>query len=139
MREFEFDVSDLSREVQKATRRLKNLPMDYLGQILIGHVDDMFQSEGAAGTAGAWEPLKQSTIERHPRRAGGMILQDTGATANIQVTESSNFSVTVASPTVQAQHHLDGTDSMVARDFFALRFNDVLDDMGRAVLEELAT
>lgn len=132
------DSGDLGRAIHAMSNRVKNIPMDLLGQMLVNAVDEMFETEGAAGTAGQWKPLRESTIARNPRRAGGQILQATGAMANIQVKEVSEYSVTVESPTAYAAWHLSGTKDMVARDFFALQFDKVLGEMGDLVLQEFA-
>lgn len=134
--EVEFDVSALLRVERKFITRNKNLPMDLLGQLLVSEVDDVFQTEGAAGADGAWQPMSPATVERNPRRSGGQLLQATGATANIQVGNTSENSVTIFSPTSQAKFHLSGTEFMPKRDFFALRFDDVLEAMGDLVLQE---
>ncbi len=131
-----FDMSGLNRAVRRYERKTKNLPMDLMGQLLANETDEMFQTEGAAGTEGKWAPLLESTIRRHPRRAGGQILQATGATANIQVEEVSNWAVTVGSPTGYSGFLADGTKNMEARDFFALNFPEVLDAMGDLALQE---
>lgn len=132
----EFDVSEVLRAIDRLGQRNKNLPMDLIGQMLVSEVDDVFQSQGSAGSAGPWQPMSPNTVARHPRRAGGMLLQDSGRTANIQVGSFDEHSVTVFSPTSQAKFHLSGTEFMPQRDFFALRFNDVLDALGDVVLQE---
>lgn len=136
--EVKFDVTQLTRAVRRYEQRTKNLPMDLMGQLLINATEEMFETEGAAGEQGAWRPLQESTLKRNPRRAGGRILQATGATANIQVKEVSEYSVTIESPTDYAAWHLDGTDVMPARDFFAFRFGKVLEAMGDLALQEYA-
>lgn len=132
----EFDVSDVLRATNRYGARNKNLPMDQLGQLLSSEADDVFQSQGASGSKGAWQPMSPNTVKRHPRRAGGMLLQDTGRTANIQIGSFDQNSVTVFSPTSQATFHLSGTEFMPERDFFALRFPEVLDALGDVVLQE---
>lgn len=136
----EVDVDIDTRELRQALRRYedktRNLPMDLVGQMLVNAADEMFETEGAAGSKGAWTPLAETTLKRHPRRRGGMILQDTGATAQVQVDEVSQFSVTIISPTGYSGFHIDGTRYMPERDFYAFRFDKVLDDIGDEVLEE---
>ena len=65
-----------------------------------------------------------------------MLLQDTGATANIQVFAVEPQAVVIGSPTQQAPFFLRGTRNMVARDFFALNFPKVLDALGDLALQE---
>lgn len=132
------DTSALERSIRRFEGRVKNLPMDVVGQLLVNAAEEMFETEGAAGTDGAWRPLMETTIRRHPRRAGGQILQDTGATANIQIGEVSAFDVTIVSPTGYAGFHLDGTEYMVKRDFFAFNYASVLDEVGDELLQEFS-
>ena len=131
----EFDVTDVLRAVNRLGTQSKNIPMDVLGQLLVSEADDVFQSQGATGSDGQWEPMSPATVKRWPRRAGGMLLQATGATAALQV-EVAGDSVTVFSPTAQAKHHISGTENMPKRDFFALRFDAVLEALGDLVLQE---
>lgn len=132
------DVSDLNRAIHRYEDRTKNLPMDLVGQMLVNAADEMFDTEGAAGTDGPWTPLAESTLKRYPRRVGGQILQDTGATAAVQVDEIQEFSVTITSPTGWSGFHIDGTRYMPKRDFFAFDFGKVLDDVGDEVLQEFS-
>ena len=130
------DTSDLKRAIHRYEDRTRNLPMDLVGQMLVNASDEMFETEGGAGTDGPWTPLAESTLQRHPRRRGGQILQDTGATANVQIDEISEFSVTITSPTGWSGFHTDGTRYMPKRDFFAFDFGKVLDAVGDEVLQE---
>ncbi len=132
----EVDVSDLVRALRRYENKIQNLPMDVLGQILVNEADEIFQTEGASGSDGKWEALMDSTIARSPRRDGGQILQDTGATATVQVTEVSGFSVSIGSTTAYGGFHITGTQHMPKRDFFAFNFADVLDQIGDATLQE---
>lgn len=134
--EVRFDMTDLKRALLRYENKTKNLPMDLMGQLLVNESDKLFETQGAAGSDGVWDPLMSSTIARNPRRSGGSILQATGATANIQVNEVSEFSVEIASPTGYSGFHIDGTENMVKRDFFAFQFSRVLDAMGDLALQE---
>ncbi len=131
-----FDMSELNRAIRRYENKTKNLPLDLLGQLVLNETDEMFQTEGAVGSEGGWSPLKPSTIVRNPRRAGGQILQATGATANIQIDEASNYTLKFSSPTGYSGFHTEGTEHMVSRDFFALNFPKVLDAMGDLALQE---
>ena len=134
--EVRFDMTGMRQAIRRYETKTQNIPMDLMGQLMVSEADNMFETEGAAGSEGAWAPLMPSTIARSPRRAGGKILQDTGATANIQVGEISGFSVTVLSPTGYSGFLAGGTENMVRRDFFAFTFSNVLDAMGDLVLQE---
>ncbi len=133
----EFDMTDLVRKLKGKAKRIENYPMQSVGALLMEETDSMFDTEGAAGVDGPWRPLAESTLEAHPRRRGGMILQDTGAMANVQITKVGDFSVTIASPTGYAGFHITGTSIMPKRDFFALNFAKVLDRVGDDILQEM--
>lgn len=132
----DFNMEQLTRTLRRFQTKTTNQPMDLLGQLVVNAVDEMFETEGEAGTDGGWDPLKDSTIMRSPRRSGGSILQDTGAMAAVQVTEVSGFSVTVGSAAAYSRFHLEGTKTMVKRDFFALNFPKLLDAMADLALQE---
>ncbi len=134
--EITLDVTSLNRALRRYQVKTQNLPMDSFANLLLQEAEEMFASEGASGAEGAWRPLSPVTFKRNPRRIGGMILQATGATANIQVKEIAAFSVTVESPTAYAHFHLSGTDAMPRRDFFAFKFPKLLDAMADLVLQE---
>lgn len=132
-----FDTADLERVLRRYEMKAKNLPMDLVGQMLVNAAEEMFETEGAAGSKGTWQPLSEQTILRRPNRAGGQLLQDTGQTANIQVIGVSGHSVAVGSPTAWSGWHLTGTQHMPERDFFAFRFDRLLDDIGDLLLQEV--
>lgn len=134
--EVRFDMSGLNQALHRYENKTKNLPMDLLGQLLVNEADEMFETQGASGADGVWQPMSPTTIARNPRRAGGQLLQATGATANIQVDEVSGFSVQIVSPTGYSGFHIDGTENMPQRDFFAFRFSSVLDNLGDLALQE---
>jgi len=135
--EVRLDVDELILHLQRFDANSRTLPMDAFAALVIGEVDLVIESEGAEGTDGRWEPFSEETLRRHPRRVGGMLLQDTGATAVIQVKEVSEQTVVIASPTEYAEHHLQGTRNMPKRDFFALNFPRVLEELGEIALEEI--
>lgn len=58
--------------------KLDNLrkPLTQSETYLEGSIGKRFRAGG--GSMGRWSPLKASTIARHPRRAGGKPLSDTG-------------------------------------------------------------
>lgn len=134
--EVELDVSDLLEELDGYEEVLKNLPMEVYGMMLVSKVDEMFQTQGGAGTDGVWEPLRASTLRRHPRRKGGQILQDTGATAAGIYAEEVGFTMQLMASTKQSRYLLSGTENMVKRDFFALNFSKVLEELGEMVVQE---
>lgn len=131
------DMRELQLVLKRTSQRSKNLPMKLYATQFLSEVDDVIQSEGAAGTKGKWEPFADSTLERHPRRVGGSLLQDTGALAAIQVKQITGTSFVLESNPHYAKYHLTGTEHMPERDFFAVNFQKALDDMGDEVLQEL--
>lgn len=133
----ELDVSDLIDVIDVYEMRLKNLPMDLYAQMLLSKVDEMFQTQGASGTEGVWQPLSESTLRRHPRRRGGMVLQDTGAMAAGNMAETREFDIQINNAKAYARWHLGGTDRMVQRDFFAINYAQALDEIGDLVVQEL--
>lgn len=133
----EVDVKELLRAIDGYEERIKNLPMDMYAMLLVSKVDEMFQTEGAAGTDGPWEPLMASTLKRYPRRKGGQILQDTGATAASVGADERGHVISLYAGTAQTKFHIEGTDNMVRRDFFALNFPLVLEELASLVAQEL--
>jgi phage gpG-like protein len=131
------DVDELVARLNRMEAASMNLPMDAFATITLGYVEEMFQTQGAVGTQGEWDPLLLSTLQRHPRRVGGMILQDTGAMANVQVMDVQEQSFVVKSPKDYARWHIRGTRHMARRDFFALNFTDLLNEMSDFVFEEI--
>ncbi len=133
-----FDTAELELLIkQRFGDKIKNLPWQQFGTFMLGAVDEMFETSGAAGTDGEWTPLAASTIERRPDRAGGQILEDTGAMAAIQIFDIGEDSVTIGSNPRYAKYHLDGTSNMDKRDFFALNFAVVLDDLADLAMQEM--
>lgn len=131
-----FEMGDIRRVLRGFGTRAAGVPLRPLADVLLEAVDDVIQTEGAAGTQGRWEPFSPRTLQRHPRRRGGMLLQATGELANFQPRFSPG-TVVVASPANYSGYHVDGTDNMPRRDPTAINFVPVLDIMGDGVLEEI--
>lgn len=132
-----FDVEPLVQQLERMGANAYTLPMDAFAQLVLNDIEEMFETQGAAGTDGEWDPLTAATLKRHPRRIGGMLLQDTGATANMQIRDVHEMGFTYFSPTSYSKFHITGTEHMVKRDFFALNFSDLFDRMGELALEEI--
>lgn len=133
----EFDTSDLRTKIRSYENRLKNLPMEVYSALLLGYVDEMFETQGASGVDGPWEPLKESTLKRHPRRRGGQILQDTGATAGEQDQRIVGQQITMRPTTAYGGWHIEGTTKMVRRDYYAINFPKFLSELDELVLVDL--
>lgn len=123
-----FETKRLQAMIRAYGERAQNPPMRLVGEIIAAEVDDVIQSEGEAGTKGKWEGFSQKTLELHPRRVGGMLLQDTGLLANLQ-TRSNAVEAEVASPAPYATFHVTGTKNMPARNFLAIDFDRVMEQI----------
>lgn len=130
----EFRTEKLDATIMAMSRRSQNLPMDLMGQLISDAIDDVIQTEGKAGTQGAWDPFAESTLRT---RAGGKLLQDTGRLANIQVEETGDYEVFVGSPAPYAHHHLVKSQFSPERDFLAIDFDDVLDEVADFATSEV--
>ena len=131
-----FDTEALQARIRAYGTRDKNIPMALVGEMISSAVDDVIQSEGLAGTKGAWDPFLASTLQRHPRRIGGKLLQDTGVLANMQSRPRAR-EVKVESPAPYAGWHAEGTRAIPERDFLAIDFNKVLEDIAEVILMEM--
>jgi len=117
--------------------RKRAIPLDVIAQSLITAIDDRLQSEGN----GQWLPLQNTTLERHPNRLGGSLLQDTGLLAQIQQSPGSpnpNW-VEVMSPAKYAIYHTSDRPRKVIplRDFLAIDMPRVLEQIGNTLLAEI--
>lgn len=134
----EFDVRDLTAKIGRYQKRLKNISMAVVAEILQTAVDNLIQSEGVEGTQGRWKGFSPVTFKIHPEREGGSLLQATGQLANMQPSEGDWYAM-VTSSAPYAGYHITGTrkPDMPSRDFFALKFDEVLDEIGDMILEEV--
>ncbi len=129
------DVVDLERVVDSVGWRVKDIPMSLLGEGMITAIDELIQSEGD----GKWTPFAASTLLRHPRRAGGLLLQNTGLLANLQMETGPDW-VEVESPAPYSYWHTVGTKrtKMPARDFLAVDMGAVLEELADLVADEVS-
>ena len=135
----EFKVEKLQARIKAMGARSKNLPMDLLGQIMADAIDDVIDSEGKAGTQGKWDPFvweRETGRRPDPRRVGGKLLQDIGLLANIQVDAGQN-EVLVGSPAPYAHFHLVEGPNRPVRDFLAIDFDAVLEEISDVVTREI--
>lgn len=138
------DMSELQGELSKIGDRV-DLALPIIGEVLVTAIDELIQSEGAAGTEGEWEPFSPVTFKIHPRREGGKLLQDTGELANMQTEIGPDF-VEVFSPAPYAGYQMDGVDPnpipefgpIPARDPFAIDLDDVLGEACQLIEEVIA-
>lgn len=130
------DVSDLNAVLAGYIRRSNNLDTSVISSILATEIDDVIQSEGKAGEKGEWDEFSPVTFDLHPRRIGGMLLQDTGVLANIQES-SGGFWGMAESPAEYAHWHVTGTGNMPERDFLAVELNRVTDEVADTLMQEI--
>ncbi len=134
--QIDVDAGGVVRSLMAIQSRARHLSMAVVAEELLGAVDDVFQAEGAVPGGMKWDPLKASTIRRHPRRAGRPILQATGRTANFQP-KTFPLGAEVRSPSQSAGFHVTGTSRMARRDMTAIDFPGTLDNIGFRILEDL--
>lgn len=133
-----FDTSDVERGLLRIGHRAKNFDNSLLTALLLEYVEDNFDSEGAKGDGGKWHPLEATTIERHPRRATGQILFDTGVLANFQSATEGETSI-VWSPASYVKYHVTGTENMEKRNPFAINMRGFMDEAERLIALELSS
>lgn len=126
-----FDLSDLVSVFNDIADSVESYPMELVTTDMVGSVDELIDSQGN----GEWDPLKDSTIRRHPRRAGGRLLQDTGLLANIQPSNGPDWAE-VASPAPYSGFHVTGTRNMVKRDWTDIDMDLLLDNILDAIMED---
>lgn len=131
-----FDLKQLEGQLLRISRRAKNFDNSILTALLLEHVEDNFDSQGAKGDQGKWAPLAATTIERHPNRSSGSLLFDTGLLANWQTATQGDTSI-VWSPAPYAKFHVTGTENMPVRNPFAIGVNRFMDQAERLVALEI--
>jgi len=128
----QFDMRDLEKALGEYTRKIKAVPMNVVAEMLATAIDDEIQSEGR----GSWPGFSPNTIKRHPRRAGGSLLQDTGLLANIQKSEGNDWAQ-ATSPAPYAGFHVTGTKNMPARNFLDLNMGEILEEIAAYIADEI--
>lgn len=131
MSDVEIDVSELNIVLDGIRLRSVNVDRGVLGQILLTAIDDVIQTQGAAGAAGAWEPFSPNTHRKRGDMSEAKLLQDTGLLANMQLTEGSDY-MEAHSPAEYATFHVNGTERLSVRDPF-----DVDQDKMLAEVEDI--
>ena len=138
-RTVEFDMSELEARCAELGQRARAFPLAILGELLKTHVDNVLQSEGR----GMWPGFEDSTLERHPIRIGGKLLQWKGELAALQSSHAYDWAE-VVSPAPYAKYHItgthnrDGTWRMSPRDFMDIDQEAYLHEAIEAVLAEIA-
>jgi phage gpG-like protein len=126
------DVSQLIKIIDGYASRAKSTPMSTVGVALSNAIDDEIESEGR----GSWPGLAPSTLKRHPKRAGGQLLQDIGLLANIQQSEGPDWAE-AKSPAPYAGYHVTGTRYMEPRNFVGFPLGPVLEEIADIILEDI--
>jgi hypothetical protein len=138
MVQIRIDLSSINKVLHDYNSRAQNLPTAFISQVLASEIEDVISTQGGAGTEGKWDPFQESTLERHPRRRGGTLLQDTGLLANIQGSHDS-LSGTAESPARYAGWHVTGTSKMERRNFLAIDIARVSETISDYMLTEIET
>lgn len=139
------DASNLSKALDHIERDVERIDLDHLGEIVVTAIDDLIQSQGA----GKWKAFSPATLQLHPERRGGKLLQDTGLLANIQTSRGPGF-VKLTSPAPYAGFHITGTTqkniyrayaphTMPERDFMDIDYDKAFDELADMVLREALT
>lgn len=132
----EIDVSELEHVLVALRVRAENVDRDVLGQILLTAVDDVIQSEGAAGAAGAWDPFSPNTRRKRGSMSEAKLLQDTGLLATMDLTSGPDFML-VTSPADYAIFHVEGNDNLPVRDPFDVNMDAMLDEIEGVVMDDV--
>ena len=130
-----FVTTELEGRLTGYVRRARNLSMSAIADGLITAVDDLIQSEGED----RWPDLLPSTVRRHPERAAGQLLQDTGLLASIQQSPDSPGPdwVQIESPAPYGWYHVEGTKHMTARNYLAIDLGRVLEQSAEVISQEI--
>lgn len=131
-----FDPRNVQVKLEHLGQRAVGFDQSLLTHLLLSHVEEVFDSQGAKGIDGRWERLAKSTLIRHPRRRGGKVLHDTMVLGNFQTATMGDTSV-VWSPATYAIHHVHGTQHMSARNPFAINMHGFLREAEQMVIEEI--
>jgi phage gpG-like protein len=132
----DFDTVEVRRELATLSVKASNVSMWRVGVVLSTAIDDLIQNQGEGGEQGKWPDFSPETLRRNPKRRGGMLLQDTGLLAQMQV-DAKGHSVVVSSPAPYAHWHADGTRRMPRRDFLAIDLNESLKEIVDLITEQI--
>ena len=130
---YKFDTSDFQRAVISLGHDAASIDMGVIANDIANAVDDLINSEGD----GSWPELAPSTILRHPRRSGGMLLQDTGHLAQMEMDSGPDWAE-VRSSANYAGFHIDGTKNMPSRDWSDIDLDKLMNDAINEILEDIA-
>lgn len=136
MADIDIDTVELEEALTGIRIRAQNVDKAVLGVLLLTAIDDVIQSEGAAGAAGAWEPFAPSTRRRRGSMGEAKLLQDTGLLANMQLIEGLDY-ITAYSPADYAIHHVEGHGDLPVRDPFDINQDQLLADVEEIILDDI--
>ena len=139
------DTTNLAKALDTVGRGVTGVDLDHLGEIVVTAVDDLIQSQGG----GKWKWLSAATLQLHPERRGGKLLQDTSSLSKMQTSRGPGW-VKIQSPAPYAGFHVTGTrqkniynayapHTMPERDFLDIDFDKALDELADMVLREALT
>jgi phage gpG-like protein len=142
----DFDMMALEKAVEDFDRRGGNVSgiLPAAANILVEAVDYMFDTEGGAGNSGTWEPSARAEEQ------SGQTLQDTGNLAGSITGDyggsglASTAWFEAGTNVPYAVFHLPPDRSghpskgiMPVRDFFDVKMDDILDEVGDLFLAEV--
>jgi hypothetical protein len=132
----EIDTTELTTVLASVRLRAQNVDRDLLGQILLTAIDDVIQSEGTKGAAGAWEPFSPNTRRKRGAMSDAKLLQDTGLLANMQLEQGPDY-MDAVSPADYTIRHVEGNDNLPIRDPFDVNQDFMLAEMEQAVMDDI--
>lgn len=132
------NVKELQGAVLTIGKRAKNFDHSLITMLLLEHVEDNFDSEGAKGDGGKWQPLSASTIKRHPRRSSGQLLFDTSLLSKWQSRTMKRGGTSIVwSPASYATFHTTGTKFMPKRNPFEINLKSFMAEAERLISLEI--
>jgi phage gpG-like protein len=135
------DTTGVEKQLKRMSLRSRNIDMNSVAEALSTAIDDVITSEGKKGRQRGWKPFSKTTLEWHPNRIGGKLLQgQTGILAAME-TKIDGYTVVASSPAPYAKYHQTGTTRgkrpMPRRDPFAIVWGRLLEDIADMLLVEV--
>lgn len=122
-----------ARNLQQTLRRFAKRADDprslkTAADFLVDRVDQKFEDEGPG-----WEPLKASTMKTKT----GDMLEESGALRGSIDKQVSHREIEVFSTSPYAEYHVDGTDTIPARDFLDILDDSTMERVSDLILDEV--
>ena len=132
----EIETIELEAVLARIGMRAQNVDRDVLGTILLSTIDDVIQSEGVKGAAGAWDPFSPNTRRRRGSMSAAKLLQDTGLLANMQLRDGPDY-LEAYSPAEYAIRHVEGNDNLAIRDPFDVNQDFMLQEVEDVIMGDI--